>query len=167
MKDIRFAFMDKTRKEECLPQLFDILYHNMEEIVPWGADYEKEKVSWLAAVGPAMEKPPRQIILMLAGEKLAGFFQYYVSGSTFMIEEVQIVPEYQGTTALLTLMRHLTDVLPEGIETVAAYSHRLNLKSQRIIRKLGLEQQEENSSGDYLLYLGDFPSVMARFGKKK
>lgn len=167
MKGIRFAFLDKTRKGVWLPQLFDILYCNMAGIVPWEADYETEKASWLAEVGPAMEKRTRQIILMFVGEKLAGYFQYYVSGGTFMIEEVQIVPEYQGTTFFLALMRHLTDVLPEDIETVAAYSHRLNLKSQRIIRKLGLEQQEENGSGDYLLYLGDYSSVMARFDKKK
>lgn len=167
MKGIRFEFLDKTLKDAWLPRLFDILYHNMKGIVPWADPYDRERDAWLAAVRPAMEKEPRQIILMFAGEQLVGYFQYYVNQGTFMIEEVQILPEYRRTTALPALIRYLMDVLPEDVETVSAYAHKMNLYSQKLIKKLGMEPQKENGGGDYILYLGDFPSVMARFGKKK
>ena len=165
MNRFRFAFLDKTQKDRWLPKLFDILYHNMKNIAPSGVSYEEEREEWLSAVGPALDKAPRQIILMYAGDFLAGYFQYYVNGGVFMVEEIQIVPEYQGTTLLLTLFRFLGCALPEGIETVAAYAHKANIRSRTIMKKLGMEQTGENE-GDFLFYKGDFHPVAARFCKK-
>jgi len=162
MVRFRFEFMDKSRKAVYLPLLFDILYANMKQIVP-GGPYETEKADWLSEVEPAMEKAPRQIILMYAGDVLAGYFQYYVNGSVFMVEEIQIVPQYQGTTLLYSLFRPLGNVLPEDVETVAAYVHKGNLRSRRIIRKLGMVMQSDE--GDYYFCRGDFRSIGGRFCK--
>ena len=166
MNRFRFSFLDKSRKDLWLPFLFDILHVNMKDIAPSGMDYEDEKAQWLAEVGPAMDKASRQIILMFVGEKTVGYFQYYVNGGIFMVEEIQVVPECQGTTLLYALFRFLETVLPEDIETVAAYAHRLNVRSQTIMRKLGMEQAGE-TDGDFCYFKGNFQSLAGKLFKKK
>lgn len=165
MNRFRFEFLDKTQKDRWLPKLFDILYHNMKTVVLGGAGYEAEREEWLSAVGPALDKAPRQIIIMYAGHTLAGYFQYYVNGGLFMVEEVQLTPQYQGTTLLMALFRFLGQTLPEGIETVAAYAHKANFRSQTIMKKLGMERIGK-SEGDFLFFKGDFRPVAARFVRK-
>ena len=73
MERFRFEFLDKRRKETWLPRLFDMLYSNMKDIAPSGAPYEQEREAFLGAVGPALDREPRQIILMYGGEALAGY----------------------------------------------------------------------------------------------
>ena len=160
-----FEFLDKTQKDCWLPKLFEILYHNMKDIAPSGVSYEEEREEWLSAVGPALDKAPRQIVLIHAGASLVGYFQYYVNGGIFMVEEIQIVPEYQGTTLLFALFRFLGNVLPDEIETLAAYAHKSNVRSQRIMKKLGMEQAGENED-EFYYFKGDFRPLAARFCKK-
>ena len=161
MSWFEFEFLDKRRKDEYLPLLFDILYENMRNIVPTGT-YDGEKTAFLAQVGPALEKEPRRIILMYAGNELAGYFQYYVNDGRFMVEEIQIAPEYQCTNLLLALFRFLGGALPEGIETVAAYAHEQNVRSRAIMERLGMKQTGENED-DFCYYTGDFGILSARF----
>ena len=97
------SFLDKRECDRILPRLFEILYQNMSVIAPTGESYEEDRAEWLAAVSPAMQKEPRQIILMHDREHLAGYFQYYVNNGTLMVEEIQIAPQYQQTGALLRL----------------------------------------------------------------
>ena len=163
MSRLQFEFMDKARKGDYLPRLFDILYNNMKSIVP-GGHYDAEKATFLAEVGSALEKAPRKIILMYAGDELAGYFQYYVNGGLFMVEEIQIVPEYQGTTLLYALFRFLGKALPEDVESIGAYVHKENLRSRRIIRKLGMVTEREE--GDYCFCRGRFQSIGDKFCKK-
>ena len=82
-----------------------------------------------------------------------------------MVEEIQIAPEYQGTTLFCALFRFLGKVLPDGIETLAAYAHKSNIRSQRIMKKLGMVQTGEGQ-GDFCYFKGDFPRLAARFCKK-
>lgn len=163
MSWFHFEFLDKRRKEEWLPRLFDLLYHNMKEIAPGEGSYSCERSRWLAAVGPGLDKEPRQIILMYAGEELAGYFQYYVNNGTFMVEEIQIVPAYRRTTLLLALFRHLDKVLPENIETIAACADERNLHSRSVIQRLGMTPIEEVDDNGFCFYDGDFSTVAARF----
>ena len=160
-----FEFLDKTQKACWLPKLFEILYHNMKDIAPSGVSYEEEREEWLSAVGPALDKAPRQIVLIYDGVSLAGYFQYYVNGGIFMVEEIQLVPEYQGTTLFCALFRFLGEVLPDGIETLAAYAHKSNIRSQRIMKKLGMVQTGEGQ-GDFCYFKGNFPRMATRFCKK-
>lgn len=165
MNRFRFEFMDKARKDLWLPRLFDVLYDNMKDIVPSGMHYEEEKCQWLSAVGPAMDKAPRQIILMFAEEKLAGYFQYYVNEGRFMVEEIQIVAKYQNTTLLYALFRYLGKVLPNEIETIAAYVHEMNFHSQSIIQRLGMTPVEGPDAKGFCFYEGDFRQIASRFQK--
>ena len=162
MLRFRFEFMDKSRKEEWLPRLFEILHENMDPITPSGLGYDEDRTQWLSAVLPAVEKAPRQIVLMFAGNTLAGFFQYYVNGNFFMVEELQIDSQYQGTTLLYSLIRFLCPVLPGDAETIGAYAHKKNLRSQNVIQKLGLEKTPEKDDGDFEFYRGDLRPIKAK-----
>ena len=65
-----FKYADKQNIEEILPGLFDILYSNMSIIAPTGNTYEDDLNEWLSNIIPAMQKEPRQIVLMFVDNKL-------------------------------------------------------------------------------------------------
>ena len=88
---IRFSFLDCARFEAYANELFHLLHANMEGIAPCELVFEE----WHAAVSGGLQSPKRRIVLMMDDEVLAGFFQYYVNETTFMMEEIQIKPEYQ------------------------------------------------------------------------
>ena len=79
----------KSDTDRILPTLFDILYENMSRISPPEHTYEEELDIWLSCIKPALEKEPRQILLLLDGNEIAGYFQYYVHNRVFMMEEIQ------------------------------------------------------------------------------
>jgi hypothetical protein len=137
--------------------LFELLYANMEPICPGEFVFEE----WKAAVGGGMKSPKRQIVLMKAetGE-LAGFFQYYVNDTTFMMEEIQIKPEYQRKHGLFRkLYRWLIPQFEKQPPYVEAYNHPLNHKSHGILRHMGLELLETENG--FRHYRGEFAALLA------
>ena len=128
MHHYRFSFLDKSRARDVLPMLFDILYENMSKIVPADRTYEAERDEWLNAVAPALEKAPRQILLMYDDEMLAGYLQYYVNNGVFMVEEIQLKPSYQRTLLLHRLCRFLVDVIPSDTEYIEAFVHKKKVR---------------------------------------
>lgn len=165
MSKIRFELMDKRRMEELLPQLFNILYNNMNVIAPTGSSYEEDKSIWLPAVTRGMEKAPRQIILMYVGANLAGYFQYYINEGRFMVEEIQLLPQYESTTLLYSFIRFMGKMIPEDVRYIEAYAHKKNLHSQSLINRLGMELVGENKNGNSYFYRGDYKKVLERFRK--
>ena len=141
---LTFTFLDKTQKEQWLPKLFELLYANMHTIAPGDLTYEQEKQQWTENVSPALEKEPRKVILCLDDDDLVGYVQYYTNGSLLMIEEIQIAKAYQRTTLFYSLCKYLAKALPEEIEIVEAYAEKRNLHSQKIMRKLGMVQIDED-----------------------
>ena len=111
---IRFAFLDKNEKEQWLPQLFDLLYDNMQAIAPTPLTKEEEYAEWYSNVSPALEKAPRQIILCLDNSRLAGYLQYYTRGELLMVEELQLQKEYRCTLLFRGLCRYLAAHLQIG-----------------------------------------------------
>ena len=162
---IRFIYGDKTRKSHWLPAIFEILRANMNEIAPTGCSYEEDYAEWLSNVSPALEKNPRQIVLMYNGEELIGFFQYYVNegASLFMMEEIQLRPAYQGTGVFQAFYAWLLPQLPSELRTVEAYAHRKNVKSRRILDHLGLKLVDEDVGEDIDHFRGDFSVLFARY----
>ena len=140
---MRFCYLDKTEKEQWLPELFDLFYENMRSIAPLGLSYRQEKEQWLSEVSPALEKAPRQIILCLAGEQLVGYMQYYIREGMLMVEELQLKPQYQGTLLFCGLCKHLLRVLPGDLKTIEAYAHLKNRRSIDLMKKLGMEICQE------------------------
>ena len=47
-------------------------------------------------LSPAIKKEPRKIVLMYSSLELIGYFQYYTTDKTFMMEEIQIKREHHG-----------------------------------------------------------------------
>ena len=149
-----FKFVEKNSMEKILPELFRILYGNMSLIAPTGGTFKEDFAVWREYIIPAMQGEQRQIVMMLCDGELAGYFQYDICNDVFMMEEIQIKPEYQGTGLFRELYRWLEDKIPEDITYVEAYSNKNNLKSQGILEKLALERIGENKSGSSYHYRG-------------
>ena len=142
-----YEFLNKSKKREFLPRLFSILHSNMNEIAPTGNSYTEDERIFLENVAPALDKAPRQIVLFYFGDELIGYFQYYVNGELFMMEEIQLVSAHHGSGVFGSFYRWLLPLLPDGVTRVEAYAHKKNIKSQSILRHLGLEvvaEQENN-----------------------
>ena len=159
---LTFSYIDKGRLDDELPALFPILYANMNAIAPTGKGYEKDFEEWFSAVRPALEKPARNIIIIRDEGGLAGFFQYYVNETTFMMEEIQFVPRLWGTGAFEALYRHLRQIVPKSVPFVEAYAHRLNVKSQGILAHLGLEPIAD--ANNCIRFRGSLPVLFETIG---
>lgn len=155
-------FLDKEREMALLPRLFDLLYENMKEIAPSELDYESEKAQWLSCVTPALAKDPRKIVLIFAGTELAGFMQYYVNAGVFMVEEIQIRRDYRASSVIMALWKFVGQIVPADTECIEAYADYRNLKSQRLMQKLGMEPVGRTADDQYIHFRGKYPIEITR-----
>lgn len=144
-------FLNKETELHLLEQLFDLLYENMAEIASSGLSYEAEKQQFLSNVRPAMEKAPRQIVLMYDGDALAGYLQYYINNGIFMVEEIQIRKGFRSTSLFAQLWKFMAGVIPVDTQYIEAYADKRNLPSRRLMEKLGMEPVKD-CSYSYLLH---------------
>lgn len=158
-----FKYADKQNIEDILPCLFDILYSNMSIIAPTGNTYEDDLKEWLSNITPAMQKGPRQIVLMFVDNKLVGYFQYYIFSDSLMMEEIQIRKDYQSTGLFQLFYSWLIKKLPKNIKYVKAYSDKVNYKSQGILEHLGLIKSGEDKNGNFLYYKGDYAVLLEKY----
>jgi len=152
---IRFSFLDSARFEAYANELFRLLRANMEGIAPGELTFEE----WHAAVSGGLQSPKRRIVLMLADEVLAGFFQYYVNETTFMMEEIQIRPEYQQCYGIFRKLYEW--LLPQMVRHplwVEAYNHPQNEKSHGILLKMGLQLTDDKNG--FRHYRGKFSALL-------
>ena len=160
---MRIEFMKKTDAGSVLPKLYRILYDNMSSITPMGNSYEEDLSEWLSCVKPALQKEPRQILLLRDKDKMIGFFQYYVNNGVFMMEEIQFLEEYQGTGIFGELYRYLVSMIPADTKFVEAYAHKNNARSIAILTHLGLRPVEEGRE-DLLHFRGDYLKLIEKYG---
>ncbi|MBE6641748.1 MAG: GNAT family N-acetyltransferase [Ruminococcaceae bacterium] len=135
---MKFEFLDKSAFPQTAQVLFDILYGNMSVIAPSGQSRSEDEATWKNAVGEGLKKDARRIVLIKDGDELAGFFQYYVNASAFMMEEVQLKEKYQGKGILRELYRFLMPHIPEETPRVEAFADLRNARSMDILLKMGL-----------------------------
>lgn len=147
-------FLNKETELNLLEQLFDLLYENMAEIAPSGLSYEAEKHQFLSNVRPAMEKAPRQIVLMYDRDALAGYLQYYINNGIFMVEEIQIRKGFRSTSLFAQLWKFMAGVIPVDTQYIEAYADMRNLPSRRLIAKLGMNAVGETPDGTCLHFRG-------------
>ena len=152
-------FLNKETELHLLEQLFDLLYENMAEIAPPGLPYEAEKQQFLSNVRPAMEKAPRQIVLMYDEDALAGYLQYYVNNGIFMVEEIQIRKGFRSTSLFAQLWKFMAEMIPADTQYIEAYADKRNLPSRRLIAKLGMNAVGETPDGACLHFRGAFRSM--------
>ena len=139
-------YLDKANELGLLEALFDLYFENMNRIAPEDAPYDAQQREWVACIGEALTKDPRQILLIYGEGKLAGFCMYYINKGLLMIEELQLRPEYQRTAALLPLYRHFRK-LTGNIEYVECFAHKQNSHSRKLITKWGMESVGETPDG--------------------
>lgn len=158
-----FCYLNKAEKDQYLPQLFDLLYENMQKIAPSGRSYEREKVEWLAEVSSALEKEPRQIILCFVYGELAGYIQYYIREKMLMVEEIQLKKEYQSTLLFYKVCKFFLSILPGNLETIEAYADRRNLNSINLMEKLGMQSCESETDVFFVHMRGKVESIYLLF----
>ena len=162
---ITFHYPDKRHKDALLPALFKILHENMRSIAPSGLPFEEEQASWLAAVSPALEKEPRKILLCLVDGQLAGFLQYYIRDNLLMIEELQLAREYQATMLFCGFCRYFLRNLPAEVRYIEAYADSRNLRSRKLMRRLGMEQVDDSTDSSFLHFRGRMADLLPVFRK--
>ena len=157
-----FVYLDKSKKNEILPILFDLLYANMSLIAPSNSSYETERREFLTEVSSALEKEPRKIILCCCKGELAGFLMYYTRDALVMIEEVQLKKQYQNTMLFFRLCSFLAAELPESIEQIESFVHKENVYSLSLQTSLGMRIIGTENSKLYHL-CGDAKIIRNRF----
>lgn len=159
----KFEFLNKNLFHICANKIFNILADNMSIIAPTGNSRDEDFKLWYHAVGDGLKKDNRCIILILARDTndIIGFFQYYTTADTFMMEEIQICPEFQGKD---NIFRDLYSFVLNHIGTdllyVEAYANKLNHKSIGILEKLGLKVIGENKNGKSFHFKGMFDDLV-------
>ena len=132
------------------PGMFGILSENMRRLHPGEAVTEVDYRAWLDYQAAHLSE--KRFVVLETGETLAGYVQYSVSGGVLTVEELEIAPGWQNGVALRSLLRILPELLPDGIQTVAAYIHKDNRRSRRLAERLGLRSAGETASGQSLRY---------------
>lgn len=161
----KFSFHNLSVEEAgiYLPKMFDILYYNMTAMAPSDAGYENDQRTWMDYIVPALSQRTVQVLLMFAGEELAGYFQYSHRENTLMVDEVEIRRDYQRSMLFYRLGQYLLTDLPENIRYVESYVNKRNGNSLSIHKKLGMEIIGENRSGSSWHFRGDVAAVAKRF----
>ena len=159
-----FIFMDNDKFDVYAEKLFSILHENMRSIVPPENDHEAGFNEWHAAVSGGLKRPERRIVLIYFGDVLAGFFQYYANESTFMMEEIQLLPDYRKNYGIFrSLYSWLLPQLPQNISVAKAFAHRANTVSDGILKHMGLMPVSEEDQ--FIAYSGEMNDLLRRYAK--
>ncbi len=159
MKKVSFRSIKDTDINITLDLLFDILHGNMSIIAPTGESYDDDKAMWVSGVTQALTNPNRSIVIINSGDETIGFFMYSVSSNLLKMEEIQFVPEFQGNGVFRALFNYLFNLIPEEVEHVEAFANKKNIKSQRILEHLKLENVGENKNGNSYRYYGEYQNM--------
>ena len=164
--NLNFEYLNKPDFSASARQIFDILADNMTVIAPTGNSREKDFGLWIEAVSDGMQRPERQIILIKDNENLAGYFQYYTNADTFMMEEIQFRPEYQGKGVFRELYGFVLKNVRDDFEFVEAYASINNQKSIGILEKFGLSNVGLNKNGRSYHFKGRFADLIKWYESK-
>ena len=156
----RFEYLMKDEFDTVEQKIFDILADNMTLIAPSGESRDEDHRTWYSAVREGLKAEQRKIVLIKENntDNIIGFFQYYVNFETFMMEEIQLLPEYRRELGIFRrLYGYLLQYLPENLKYVKAYAHKANTKSDAILRHMGLRLTED---GEIRAYCGAYSNFV-------
>lgn len=160
---VSFSFLEKAQFETCAKALFSILFDNMESLIPDSKSREEAFSGWYAAVYEGLKKENRHIILAVddAASLIIGFFQFYTTADTFMMEEIQLCREYQGKDSVFRKFYGFAlQNIPENLQFVEAYADKRNHKSIGILTRLGLKPVSENETELLFHFKGLFSDLV-------
>ncbi len=141
----------------------------MSKIAPIGNTREDDYTTWYKAVSEGFKKSNHHIILIIEtdSDNVIGFFQYYTNADTFVMEEIQIIPSYQGTNNIFRdLYGYVISNLHLNVIFVEAYAHKFNHKSNGILNKLGLTVIGTNKAGNLFHYCGNYQDLLNWYSTK-
>ena len=164
---LSFEYVNKPDFSLFAQQIFDILADNMTVIAPTGNTREDDYNCWYECVSEGLQRSERQIILIKDKENLVGFFQYYTNEDTFMMEEIQFKPEYQGKGVFRTLYGFVIPRIRKDIRFVEAYANISNSKSICILEKLGLTNSGLNKNGRSYHFKGNYSDLLKWYFSKE
>ncbi len=165
-KNVSFIYLNKQHFSTVATKIFNILADNMEKIAPTGNTREEDYKCWYDGVSNGLKRDERRIILIKDADNIIGFFQYYINADTFMMEEIQIKPEYQGNNIFRRLYGFLIDNMSKDIRFVEAYANIDNHKSIGILEKLGLSKIGTNKNGRCLHFKGNYCDLLKWYESK-
>ena len=154
--NITFEYLNKPDFSVVAKEIFNILADNMTVIAPTENRREEDFNLWLSAVSDGLQREERQIILIKDNDNIIGFFQYYTNADTFMMEEIQFKPEYQGKGIFRDLYGFVFTNIKTDIEYVEAYASINNTKSIGILEKFGLSNIGLNKNGRSYHFKGTY-----------
>ena len=154
-----FEYLNKLEFSVISNEIFNILADNMTVIAPTGNSREEDYKCWYEAVSGGLQREERQIILIKDHGKIIGFFQYYTNTDTFMMEEIQFKPEYQGKGIFRELYDFVFLNIKGDIKFVEAYANINNVKSIGILEKLGLLNVGFNKNGCSYHFKGKYDDL--------
>jgi len=126
-----FKQINKRDFDELAPKMFLILSSNMEIINPKGTILDDDFSIWLKYQNDHFYE--KVFIIFEDGDTLAGYFQYSFIGDNLVIEEIEIMPSYQGHFGILSgLFRFMQYRIPNNI---TAYAHTL-ARTIRVLTEL-------------------------------
>lgn len=146
-----------------LGKMFDILYDNMSVIAPSGNTYEEDYEHWSECVAPALKYGRRKVILIFFENELCGFFQYALRDAVFRMDEIQFKSEFKGSGLFEELYRYLTAIIPPETKYTEAFAHKGNLKSQGVLKHLGLQEVGESENGRCIHFRGEYKALLKRY----
>ncbi|MBE6800280.1 MAG: GNAT family N-acetyltransferase [Ruminococcaceae bacterium] len=166
LNDIEFQYLNKLDFSVVANEIFNILAVNMEKIAPTGNTREEDYRCWYEGVSNGLKRDERQIVLIKDSESIIGFFQYYINEDTFMMEEIQLKPEYHGKGVFRKLYGFMIESIRGDLEFVEAYANTENHKSIEILEKLGLSKIGMNKSGSCFHFKGKYAGLKEWYKKQ-
>ncbi len=165
MHNVRFQYLDTEDFANYLPQLFHILHSNMSVIAPTNHSYEEDYTFWVSSIYPSMQDDSRKTVLIYSDKRLIGFFRFYINcdALSLLMEDIQIILEFQGSGFFSLLFKWLVKELPQSIVTVEAYANKQNVKSIAVLEHLGLKRVGENKTGNSFRYKGKYSFLFDKY----
>lgn len=162
---IEFEYLNKAHFHTYAQPIFNILSGNMTKIAPTGNTLDEDFRMWVSCAGEALQNADRKIILIKYAETIVGYFQYCTNEDTFMMEEVQFIPEYQGKGIFRGLYGFVLKNINPDLKFVKANASINNNKSIGILEKLGLKNVGLNKNGRSYQFIGEFKDLVKWYEK--
>lgn len=163
---LSFYPMNSEDFELYAQDLFAILWFNMNELEPSEYFFEEDFAVWFDYNKNDTE---RKTILFVDEviDRIVGYFQYRLEEHILWLDEIQILPDYQGQGLVYRpLMKYFLPQLPEEIQYHQSYVNKKNLRSAAILEKMGAKAVSETPSGNSLCYRGSIADLSAWTYKK-
>ena len=146
--------------------LFAILWFNMNEIEPSEYSFEEDFAVWFD-YGKSDKQRKTILFIDESIDRIVGYFQYHLESDTLVLEEIQVLPDYQGKGLVYRpLMKYFLPQLTKEIQHHQSYVNKNNLRSATILEKMGAKVIGETPSGKSLCYRGSIADLTAWANEK-